>query len=220
MPQRESTAEPRSPESPTAQTDCPLCQGQGWLVKNGKAYRCKCTVERGIAARLPERYRKASLEDFHGETLALIVNWLSHPTDGLFITGTVGTGKTHLAAAIVRHLIEARTDVTFRRCARFYADVRETYRTNASEETVLEPLEQTRFLVLDDLGAGSLSDHERRFTLELLERRLNKNRPTVMTSNWSLEDIAQRMDDRIASRLSLFFHIELAGEDLRVRHGN
>ena len=66
----------------------------------------------------------------------------------------------------------------------------------------MSPVERMRFLVLDDLGAGSLSDCERRYTLELIDTRLNKLRPTIVTSNWNLQEIAERMDDRIASRLA------------------
>jgi len=81
----------------------------------------------------------------------------------------------------------------------------------------MSPLEKARYLILDDLGAGSLSDCERRYTLELLDTRLNKMRPTVVTSNWSLQEIAERMDDRIASRLAGFAALELAGNDRRIK---
>jgi DNA replication protein DnaC len=167
-------------------------------------------------ALLPERYRKARLEDFHGDTLAAVVTWWQEPTDGLFITGLVGTGKTYLAAGMTRHLIESNIDAKFKRCAQLYEDIREIFRLGISESSVLGPLERTRVLVLDDLGAGSLSDSERRFTLEILDRRMNRLRSTVVTSNWGLKDIAEKMDDRIASRLSAFTGIELSGQDLRL----
>ena len=186
-------------------------------MENGFAVPCRCLIERRIAANLPARYRNANLADFSKQMGRLATAWLAKPTDGLFIAGPVGAGKTHLAAAVFRDRAERRIGVTFRRCADFFRDLRETYRANWSEETVLEPLDQVRFLILDDLGAGSLSDHERRFTLELLDRRLNAVRPTLVTSNWNLEQIAERMDDRIASRLSSFTAIELTGEDRRLR---
>jgi DNA replication protein DnaC len=181
-------------------------------------HRCPCTIESKIAAKLPERYRSADLRHFHGPALEAVTEWLKNPTEGLLITGLTGRGKTHLAAAIVRFVVvEKKTGIKFRRCAQFYSDVREMYRTEQSENSLLAPLEQSPFLVLDDLGAGSLSDAERRFTLELIERRLLKQRPTIVTTNWGLQAISEKMDDRIASRLALFTEIELSGEDKRVR---
>jgi DNA replication protein DnaC len=185
-------------------------------MRDKKAHKCACTIERRIASLLPGRYRQASLEDFHADILDAIVRWIHRPTDGLFITGTVGTGKTHLAAAIVRRLAESNIDTTFKRCAQFYEDVRETFRVGCSENSAVGPLEKPMILILDDLGAGSLSDSERRFTLELLDRRMNQLKPTVVTSNWSLKSIAEKMDDRIASRLSAYTGFELSGDDLRL----
>lgn len=69
---------------------------------------------------------------------------------------------------------------------------------------------------MDDLGAGSLSDHERRCTLELLDRRLDAMRPTVVTTNWTIEQIGERMDERIASRLGGFVVMAFTGGDQRV----
>lgn len=178
---------------------------------------CACAIERKIQSMLPERYQRASLADFHGQALESITSWISEPSNGLFLTGTVGTGKTHLGAAIVRHLAESRISVAFQRCSEFFSAVREMYRKEESEGLLLSPLITPRFLVLDDLGAGSLSDAERRFTLEVLDRRANHLKPTVVTSNWSLQEIAEKMDDRIASRLSGFMRIELSGHDRRTR---
>src|SRR5713101_6680601 len=128
------------------------------------------------------------------------MDWLLNPSDGLFVTGPCGTGKTHLGAAIVRQFITKGANVKLVRCADFYRDVRQMFMAQSpvAESAVLSPLENARYLVLDDLGAGSLSDCERRYSLELVDVRLNRLRPTVVTSNWSLAEISERMDDRIA----------------------
>jgi len=188
-------------------------------MKNGKATLCACAVERKVHTALPERYWHAKLDDFRGAAYGLAMDWLLNPSDGLFITGGCGTGKTHFAAGIVRQFILKGTNVGFKRSADFYKEVREMFKSQSegAETSVMSPVERVRFLVFDDLGAGSLSDCERRYTLELIDTRLNKLRPTIVTSNWSLQEIAERMDDRIASRLAGFAALELSGRDKRIK---
>lgn len=209
------TLNPFEPQQP----DCSECRGTGWAMRNGKAVLCGCTIERKVRAVLPERYWRAELEDFSGPVCEFIRGWFLNPSDGLFINGACGTGKTHLAAGIVRQFIFKGANVAFKRSADFFCEVREMFKEHfeGGETSVISPLERVRFLVFDDLGAGSLSDCERRYTLKLIDTRLNKLRPTVVTSNWNLQEIAERMDDRIASRLAGFAALELVGNDRRIR---
>jgi len=181
---------------------------------------CVCQRERRLQRELPPRYREARLDDFGRPLIEQAVRWLDAPRDGLFITGPVGTGKTHLGCAMVRWRLEQGKPAAFRRFAGFYASLRESYRLNTGEAEVLRPYLEGPFLVLDDLGAGGLSDHERRAALEVLDQRLNHLKPTVATSNWTLQEIAQRMDDRIASRLASYTYIRLEGQDRRLVSGS
>ena len=203
----------------TSRTKC-SCLGDGWILRDGKVFRCPCSIDRRLAVRLPEKYRGARLADFNASIRQFIESWLVRPTSGLFIFGAVGTGKTHLAAAMFQALLQVQADVTFERAAQFFAALQESYRANTSTETIVEELERPRFLILDDIGSGALSDHERRFTLEVIERRVNRNRPAILTSNWNRQEIGEKMDARISSRLALFTELELSGVDLREVHGD
>jgi DNA replication protein DnaC len=136
------------------------------------------------------------------------------------LLGSTGVGKTYFAAAIARALVESGKTVIFRSAADYYADLRATFNTSdadMSEGAVLTRLTDVEFLVLDDVGAGSLSDHERRSTLHLLDRRINHLRPTIITSNLTVDEIGRAMDERIASRLNGFTAIALTGRDRRRR---
>src|SRR2546428_408858 len=97
--------------------DCPECRGTGWKIISGRAALCACAIERKIYAALPKRYWAAKLDDFSAPACQFITDWLLNPSDGLFVTGPCGTGKTHLGAAIVRQFISKGVNVTFKRCA-------------------------------------------------------------------------------------------------------
>lgn len=204
------------PNQPNPPTKCSQCEDMGYVVESGRARECQCVAEKRVAASLPPRYRSASLLDYPKKTQSVVLDWLAKPGDGLLLTGAVGTGKTHFAAAITRTLVMIGHGTMFRRCAELYAAMREAYRLNLDEKSVVEKYLKTRILALDDLGAGSLSDHERRITLDVFDERLNACLPTVVTTNWTLDQIAERMDDRIASRLGSFLNVELLGSDRRL----
>ncbi len=166
---------------------CLTCKETRYVLdENQQARPCQCTRERRIHSRLPQRYWRARLNDFSPAVIEPALAWLLDPQDGLRISGPPGTGKTHLAAALVRHRCEQVQPAKFRQFSAIYRKLRECYSNNHSDRGELAELFDAPFLVLDDLGAGGLTDFERRVTLDILNERLNACQPTVVTSNWSL----------------------------------
>lgn len=113
----------------------------------------------------------------------------------LTLCGQSGCGKTHLALRI-RDI--ARERLRFPRCQRWtvtrYAEM-----LRCGHWDLQAQLEGLDLLILDDLGAEAMSDMIRASLYDLLNSRLGKW--TVITSNYGLGQIADRIDTRIASRL-------------------
>ncbi len=74
---------------------------------------------------------------------------------GAYICGPVGTGKTHLASAVARLLVDGGTSVRVTDMLGVLAAIKGTYGGDGTEDGVLSRLSRVGCLVLDDLGKES-----------------------------------------------------------------
>ena len=139
----------------------------------------------------------------------------------LYLAGTPGTGKSHLAAGIVYALqAEGRTAI-FAGCADLGARLRAAIPDEAEESVpmIVEALTEADLLVMDDLGEERTTDFiEEQFYL-ILKRRLENERPVVITTNLSGDVLKGRIGDGIYRLLDRMrdrgTRIRLQGESLR-----
>lgn len=104
----------------------------------------------------------------------------------------------------------------FVRAESLFADIRASFNSsNETQNTILARFKQARWLVLDDFGTGALTDFERRILLDLIDVRGNDRRPTIASTNLSLDEIADRFDTRVASRFSAFTQVTFRSSDRR-----
>jgi DNA replication protein DnaC len=72
-----------------------------------------------------------------------------------------------------------------------------------NEEEILDQAAEADFIVLDDLGAEYASEWSKNFMYMLVEERKSNLRPTVFTSNYSLEQMAENYNGhKISSRIA------------------
>jgi DNA replication protein DnaC len=164
---------------------CPICEGSGWMLVNEEgrtvARRCSCFREKQIQlllekAGIPKRYQNCSFNNFeihndsHRDALRISRQFVkNYPVQdiGLLFIGPCGVGKTHLAVAILRELIEKKgVPCAFFDFRDLIRDIQSTYDPEADMTTseVLEPVLTTPVIVLDELGLkGPLPGLRRRF---------------------------------------------------------
>jgi len=137
------------------------------------------------------------------------------------LMGSVGTGKTHLALAAARQLIERRTRCYFTTVPRLLEDLRETQRPNAARQLadLRRTIEDVPALVLDDLGADRPTDFAAEQLFLILDRRWQERRRTLITSNAAA---VGQIEARIRSRI-LDAHVSrvvtCVGRDQRLAGG-
>lgn len=122
---------------------------------------------------------------------------------GVILEGDIGSGKTHLAAAIANELLDAGKDVLFLVVPEFLDELRASYQesNDGTEAALMRKAKNIPILILDDLGAHTYTTWTQSKIFMLLNHRLNYNLPTVITTNLSLTEIGEALGERTASRL-------------------
>ena len=243
---------------------CSLCEGSGLRIveENGRqvARPCECRIERRAArmlerAHIPKRYEHCSLDNFEsgfrGANKTLAAAHLrarkfvdGYPVEtagtGLLLTGSIGVGKTHLAAGILKDLIRERgVQGLFCDYRELLKEVQNSYnqKVATTELEVLRPVFEAEVLVLDELGASKPTEWVWDTVAHILNSRYNDRRTTIITTNYpnveempkaewrSLTDVQKavreetlgdRIGERMRSRLQeMCFVVEMRGDDFR-----
>ncbi len=127
-------------------------------------------------------------------------SYAQHPRGWLVLTGDYGSGKTHLAAAIANHRAMLGDPPLFVMVSDLLDHLRATFGAN-SEVTFdrrFDEVRTTPVLVLDDLGAQSMTPWVREKLHQLFDYRYNAELPTVITV---AADELEKVDPRLRSRL-------------------
>jgi hypothetical protein len=73
-------------------------------------------------------------------------------------------------------------------------------------------------LILDDIGTEKPSEWAQQNIFLIIDRRYETLRQTIFTSNLSLDELSERLGDRITSRIAEMCKvIELKGKDRRIK---
>jgi len=114
---------------------------------------------------------------------------------GLYIEGTNGTGKTHLAAAISLQLMREYYTVIFRTYGDLLDEVKRTYdREGGTTEYELSQLYRNcDLLIIDDLGKEQCTDWSVSFLYGVINDRYEGMLPTIVTTNYDAEGLIKAL---------------------------
>jgi DNA replication protein DnaC len=190
-------------------------------------------------SRIPKRYFDKKIDDFEGNK-ELVEKCIKSITDNesVFVSGKCGTGKTHLAIGLLKEWVRKYTigfiteknmtdaqmfgwntvEPIFLPSVDLFFELKSTFNSKSEDEMdIIKKYERTPLLVIDDVGSEKVSDWSRQMFYLLVDRRYRNMNPTIITSNLSLQQIAELIDERISSRIcEMGIVTELVGKDRRV----
>lgn len=124
-----------------------------------------------------------------------------NPRGWLVLVGDVGSGKTHLAAAIAGESLKRNRPVFMTTMPRLLDLLRAGYDDVVGYEERVRLLEDIDLLVIDDLCAERRTEWGVEQAYSLINARYHKRLPMVITSNVNLAQADGLLDARVLSRL-------------------
>lgn len=128
---------------------------------------------------------------------------------GILFMGTPGTGKTHLAVCILKEALSNNKTIKFIKMADFIQDI-----IADTENKISDPKED--FILLDDfdkLKGSSDFAYERIYSL--IEGVTSDGRNLIITTNFDWDEMNERYDKALISRLVETEFFTLKGQDYR-----
>lgn len=135
---------------------------------------------------------------------------------GLLLCGSVGTGKSFLAAAIANELISQGTPCLMTNFSRIISRISEKF---GGDQKYLDDLNRFDLLIIDDLGAERDSEFTWEKVMNVIDARYRAGLPLIVTTNLNPKDLYDPSDirrQRVFSRLKeMCIFLEVNGADRR-----
>ena len=220
--------------------ECEKCQDTGYV----DGYMCSCMKQRlimagyessGIARLMQnETFDTFSLDYYADdrrnlENMRYIYQTMRRfaetfdpkSSKSIALFGGTGLGKTHLSTAAAKVIIERGFDVVYTGAIGMFSDFEKVRFGNASGRESGENTDRyidCDLLIIDDLGSEVANQFTVSCLYDVINTRINKGLPMILSTNLRQEELRQRYWDRITSRIfGEFVTLMLTGTDVRAK---
>ena len=136
----------------------------------------------------------------------------------ILMMGGTGLGKTHLSSAVARKVIEKGNDVFYTGAIDLFShfEIQRFKSYNNEPNELIERYFECDLLIIDDLGTEMINQFSVSTLYNLLNDRLSRKKPTIVSTNLTKDDIQKKYTDRIISRMFGEYKVlAFVGTDIR-----
>lgn len=141
----------------------------------------------------------------------------SASSGSLLLMGNPGLGKTHLSISIAKEVLRAGFTCAYGSIQNYLSDIeKEHFGRGEQGKDTLSVLMETDLLVLDDLGTENFTQFYESVLYNIINTRINTSRPTIVSTNFTPEELQKKYNGRIISRLfGVYSKVNFYGTDIR-----
>ncbi|MBQ6893475.1 MAG: ATP-binding protein [Clostridia bacterium] len=209
--------------------DCEKCRDLGFVETKmcdcfRRALILKGYETSGLGALISKQtFDNFSLEYFGGEDRARMAQNLeivrtfaenfSKNSGSLLFMGGTGLGKTHLSSALAKTVIDSGHDVLYTSALNMISDFEKAKFKGEGDTSAYLGAE---LLIIDDLGTEGSGAFTESFVYNVIDTRICKGLPTVVSTNLTAHELSARYGERIFSRLlGVYQPLVFCGNDVR-----
>jgi len=198
--------------------DCPKCASE--MVndldkKRDAAFLEEQRMKYIDAAHIPELFADAGIKNYDADTAEkmLVVRNVSEylkrlrleikTAGNLVLSGPTGTGKTHLACAVLRTIAYSRHRARYITSAQLVNELFATWNNKSkSEDQVIAHYASYEVLLIDEMGLNdNRSEYAQSYLASVIDARYLAKHPTIITSNLLEDSLEKTIGDRPFDRL-------------------
>ncbi|CUX34910.1 ATP-binding protein [Clostridium sp. C105KSO13] len=138
----------------------------------------------------------------------------------LFLYGDVGVGKTFLSNCIAKELMDKEFSVLYFSASKFFSILaKNTFdKSDVDAQNMYEYIFDCDLLIIDDLGTEFTNTFIASQFFTCVNERLLSRRSTIISTNLSLDSLADLYTERTFSRItSNYTMLRLIGDDIRIK---
>lgn len=177
------------------------------------ARHASCGFKNYVANTQAQQYAVGQCKKFSGD-------FVKGQAGNMIMTGRTGTGKTHLACAMIRNILHLGGFARYITSEDMANSIANAWtQPDSSESTEIYRFTEYDLLIVDEYGLHDQHENRLKLVHKVLYSRYDAKKPTIVISNFTTDELSKNLGDRLWSR---FQHdgltvVECNWQDSRIR---